>query len=178
MTMCKRNATFSLLVAMTAMVLWNLSATAATVDLPDGSKLDTSADCPVCHMKVDSNPVGSAAVVFKDGKVVGFDGTADLFKYFLDPKKHGFDPANIKSVFVTDYGSKKFVDAKTSFFVVGSEVKGLMGPDPLAFGKKEDAEKFKADHKGQKVLAFGEVTIKDVESAKKKKLKMDHGHGG
>ncbi len=178
MVIAKWKATASLFAALTAVVLWSFSATAATVDLPDGSKLDTSAECPVCHMKVDSNPVGSAAVVFKDGKVVGIDGTADLFKYVLDSKKYGFDPGNIKSVFVTDYGSKKFVDAKSSFFVVGSDVKGLMGPDPLAFAKKEDAEKFKTDHKGQKVPAFGEMTIKDVETAKKKKLKMDHGHGG
>ena len=123
-------------VIFTAMILWSFSAMAAMVDLPDGSKLDTTAICPVCNMKVDSNPVGTAAVVFKDGKVVPFDGPGDLFKYLLDPKKYGFDSANIKGIFVTDYGSKKFVDGKGAFFVVGSEVKGLMGSDPLPFAKK------------------------------------------
>ena len=162
-------------VAFIALVLWSFSAMAAMVDLPDGTKLDTSAMCPVCNMKADSNPVGSAAVVFKDGKAVAFDGPGDLFKYLLDPKKYGFDPINIKGVYVTDYGSKKFVDGKGAFFVIGSEVKGLMGADPLPFGKKVDAEKFKTDNKGHKVLTFTEVTLKDVEPAKKKMLKMEHG---
>jgi copper chaperone NosL len=170
--------TVSLAAALSALVLWSFSAMAGTVDLPDGSKLDTGATCPVCNMKADSNSVGTSAVVFKDGKVVALDGPADLFKYFLDPKKYGFDPANTKGVYVLDYGSKKFVDAKAAFFVVGSEVKGLMGADPLPFAKKEDADKFKTDNKGQKVLAFAEVTIKDVEAGKKKMLKMEHGRGG
>ncbi len=164
--------------AFTALVLWSFSAMAAMVDLPDGTKLDTSAMCPVCNMKADSNPVGSAAVVFKDGKVVPLAGPGHLFKYVLDPKKYGFEPANIKGVYVMDYGSKKFVDGKGAFFVIGSEVKGHMGDDVLPFAKEEDAEKFKADNKGHKVLTFAEVTLKDVEAGKKKMLKMEHGGHG
>ena len=151
-------------------------AGAATLDLPDGSKLDLSVACPVCEMKLESSVVGQAAIVFADGKVVGFDGPGDLFRYFLAPDKYHFDPKNIKHLFVTEYGTKKFLDAKQAFFVVGSELSGEMGPELAAFSTKEAAEKFKTDHKGKNVVAFSAVTPDDL-VIKKKKMKMEHGSG-
>lgn len=154
------------------------SAAAETVDLPDGSKLDLAAVCPVCNMKVGGGKLGPAAVAFKDGKVVGFDGPGDFFRYLLAPKERGFDPENIKSIFVTDYRTKKFVDAKQAFYVLGSDIDESMGLDAVPFSKKEDAEKFSAEHKGKKVASYSEVSPEDLKSPKKKlKLKRDEGTG-
>lgn len=149
-------------------------ATGATLDLPDGSKLDLSQPCPVCEMKLEASVVGQAAAIFTDGKVVGFDGPGDLLRYYLAPAKYGFDPKNIKNMYVTEYGTKKLIDAKQAFFVVGSELSGEMGPELAAFATKEAAEKFKADHKGKNVVNFAGVTADDLVS-KKKKMKMEHG---
>lgn len=149
---------------------------AETVDLPDGSKLDMSAICPVCDMKVGAGKIGPAAMVFKDGKVVNLDGPGDFFRYFLSPSKYGFNPADIKAMFVTDYGTKKFIDAKSAFYVLGSELTGGMGPEAIPFTKKEDAEKFKSEHKAKTVAPFSMVTLTDLQAGKKKMLKMKHGH--
>ena len=65
-----------------------ISVAAQTVDLPDGSKLDLTASCPVCNMKLEDSKLGVAAVVFKDGKVVGFDSAGDMFRYVLLPVKY------------------------------------------------------------------------------------------
>ncbi|MCA1959961.1 MAG: nitrous oxide reductase accessory protein NosL [Desulfomonile sp.] len=151
-------------------------ALAATADLPDGSKLDLSQPCPVCEMKLEASVVGQAAAIFTDGKVVGFDGPGDLLRYYLAPAKYGFDPKNIKHMYVTEYGTKKFIDAKQAFFVVGSDLAGEMGPELAAFSTKEAAEKFKSDHKGKNVVNFAGVTPDDLVS-KKKKMKMEHGSG-
>lgn len=151
------------------------SATQA-VDLPDGSKLDLGATCPVCGMKLESSTLGPAAVVFQDGKVVGFHSAGHMFEYILAPVKYSISTGNIKNVFVTDHGTNKFMDANQAFFVVGSDVQGSMGPDLVAFSKKEDAEKFSTEHKGKRVAAYTEVTAADVKSAKKM-LKMEHGMG-
>ena len=148
---------------------------AEMVDLPDGSKLDLAQSCPVCNMKVGGGALGHAAAVFKDGKVVGFDGPGDLFRYFLEPAKYHFDSANITHLYVTEYGSPKLIDAKTAFFVVGSDFTGSMGPDAAPFATKEAAEKFKTEHHGKGVVPFSGVTLADLAS-KKKKMKMDHGH--
>jgi copper chaperone NosL len=142
-------------------------------DLPNGSKVDLSQPCPVCNMKAGSGALGYGAVVFKDGKVVGFDGPGDMFRYFLDPAKYKFDPAHITHLYVTEYGSPKLLDAKTAFFVVGSDFTGPMGPDAAPFATKEAAEKFKTEHQGRAVVAFSEIQLSDLAS-KKKMLKMDH----
>ena len=160
-----------------------ISVAAQTVDLPDGSKLDLTASCPVCNMKLEDSKLGVAAVVFKDGKVVGFDTAGDMFRYVFAPDRSSFDAANIKNVFVTEHGTKKFIDAKHAFFVVGSDVQGSMGVEVVPFSKKEDADKFSSDHKGKRVAAYAEVAAGDVKS-EKKMLKMEHGkesgteHGG
>jgi len=154
---------------------------AQTVALPDGSTLDLSVACQVCNMKVGASTLGPAALVLADGKVIGFDGTGDLFRHVLEPQKYGLDTAAIKHLFVTEYGTKTFLDAKKAFYVTGSDVTGHMGPDVVAFSKKEDAEKFKADHHGAKVAAYAQLTLDDLK-AKKKMLKMKeeggHDHGG
>jgi copper chaperone NosL len=148
-------------------------ANAATVDLPDGAKLDLSVPCPICNMKTETSKLGPAAVVFKDGKVVGFDTTGDMFRYVLDPKKHGLDAATIKNLFVTEHGTKNFLDAKKAFYVVGSDVVGDMGPEIVPFSQKEGAEKFKSEHHGKNVAIYMQITLGDLAS-KKKMLKMKH----
>ncbi len=121
---------------------------------------------------------GPAAVVFKDGKVVGFDGAGDMFRYVLEPAKYEFDAGNIKNVYVTDYTTKKFLDAKSAFYVLESDVQASMGSEVVPFSKKEDAEKFKTEHKGEKIVPYSEVTAEALKP-KKKMLKMmpDAGHG-
>jgi copper chaperone NosL len=151
------------------------TAAAATVDLPDGSKLDLARECPVCEMKIESGVLGPAAVVFKDGKVAGFDGPGDLFRYLLSPEKYGYDPANIKNTYVTDHGTKKLIDSKQAFYVVGARVKQVMGPEAIPFASKSDAEKFSAENKGNKVLTASQMTLDDL-TVKKKMLKMEHIH--
>jgi len=153
------------------------NAAAATVDLPDGAKLDLSVPCPICNMKPEESKLGPAAAVFKDGKVVGFDAAGDMFRYVLDPKKYGFDAGNIKDLFVTEHGAKNFLDAKKAFYVVGSDVTGDMGPEVVPFSKKEDAEKFKSEHHGKNVATYVQITLDDVTS-KKKMLKMKHEDAG
>jgi len=152
------------------------SHSAETVALPDGTKIDVGVDCPVCNMKVETATLGPAAVVFKDGKAVGFDGAGDFFRYILAPEKYQFDPNAIKAVYVTEYGKRTFIDAKGALFVVGSDVIGHMGPDVVPFAKKEDAEKFSTEHHGKRVATYGEVTVQDLQG-KRKILKMQHGHG-
>ena len=171
----KTNRRLLLLLAAAGLLI-PLQVSAATLDLPDGSKLDLETECPVCTMKIAGGTPGPSAVVFKDGKVVGFDGASDLFRYMFASDKHGFDPANVKTLYTTDYSTKKFIDAKGAFFVLDSMVEGSMGPEVIPFSKKEDAEKFKTEHKGNKVVTYSEVKADDVKP-KKKMLKMKHDEG-
>jgi copper chaperone NosL len=149
---------------------------ADVMDLPDGSKLDLASSCPVCNMKLQGSPLGYAAVVFKDGKVAGFDGPGDMLRYLLEPAKYSLDPGNIKNIYVSEYGTRKFIDGKTAFFVIGADISGPMGPEVAPFTTKEAAESFKTEHAGKRVGLSSEVTQDDLKS-KKKMLKMQEGHG-
>ena len=173
-----KNLLIPALILICAVFLIPGNTTAKEVDLPDGSKVDTSGECPICHMGVEHGVPGPAAVVFKDGKVVGFDGAGDMFRYILEPAKYGFDAGNIKNVYVTDDTTKKFLDAKTALYVLESDVQATMGSEVVPFSKKEDAEKFKTEHKGEKIVAYSEITLEALKPKKKMlKLKPGGGHG-
>jgi copper chaperone NosL len=51
-----------------------------------------------------------------------------------------------------------WIDAKTASFVLGSRMKGSMGPTLATFARAEDAQAF-AKQYGGKVLRFGEITL-------------------
>jgi nitrous oxide reductase accessory protein NosL len=147
--------------------------------LPDGSKVNLSERCPVCGMTVgadlgatvsysyrDNKPVGFsgvAAAVFKDGRVVGFEGARCLFIYNAVPKKFGIEVENIAHRFVTDFRSGKFMDVANAFLVLGSPVKGPMGFELIPFPSMEEAEKFKSEFGGKRIVQLGTVEFRDVE---------------
>lgn len=103
-----------------------------------------------------------ATIVFADGAQVFFDGPKDLFRYLLDPEKFKVQDRAISGVFVTDYYRVRFIDAKTAFFVVGSDVMGPMGGELVPLEKRDDAETFALDHGGQEILAFDDVTMAKI----------------
>ncbi len=115
--------------------------------------------CPVCGMFVAKYPDWTATVAFQDGSLAWFDGAKDLFKFLADPGRFmpGRKAAEVRVVTVTDYYAVKPLDAKEAFFVVGSDVFGPMGKELVPFGKRTEAEEFLRDHRGKKVLRFGEV---------------------
>ena len=116
--------------------------------------------CPVCGMFVYKYPDWVGEVVFQDGSVAFFDGAKDLFKYYFKLKK--FNPGktqkNIAAIYVTEYYDLKLMDARKASFVIGSDVYGPMGRELIPFFTTEDAEEFKSDHKGTRILTFLEVT--------------------
>jgi nitrous oxide reductase accessory protein NosL len=115
--------------------------------------------CPVCGMFVAKFPDFAAAVRFRDGSVVRFDGAKDLFRYWLDVKKYHplKNASDIVSVHVTDYYLLEYVDGRRAFYVAGSNVYGPMGKELIPFGKEDDAREFMVDHTGKSLLRFDEV---------------------
>jgi nitrous oxide reductase accessory protein NosL len=116
--------------------------------------------CPVCGMFVAKYPDFIAEIVYKDNSYVVFDGTKDMFKYYFDIQKYSpsKSPADIGSIFVTDYYSLSRIDGYKAYYVLGSDVYGPMGRELIPFAQMKDAEEFRTDHKGKKILRFNEIT--------------------
>lgn len=122
--------------------------------------------CPVCGMFVAKYPDFLAAIGYRDGSWVFFDGAKDMFKYYFDIRK--YDPArkqsDIEAVYVTDYYSLSPIKALEATYVVGSDIYGPMGRELIPFEKKDDAREFMKDHSGKSLMTFKEVTFSLVKS--------------
>jgi len=130
---------------------------AAEIEIPKPTARDK---CPVCGMFVAKYPDWLAAVRFRDGSRVYFDGAKDMFKYLHDMKK--YDPArkqaDIQAVAVNDYYGLVWIDARKAWYVLGSDVYGPMGKELIPLEKEADAQEFMKDHKGTKIIRFSEAT--------------------
>jgi len=117
--------------------------------------------CPVCGMFVAKYPDFLAEIIFKDGSYAVFDGTKDMFKYYLNLNKYNPSKkrSDIDSIYVTEYYSLSLVDGLKAYYVVGSNIYGPMGKELIPLEKEEHAKEFMSDHSGKSFLRFKEVTL-------------------
>jgi nitrous oxide reductase accessory protein NosL len=115
--------------------------------------------CAVCGMFVAKYPAWTAEIVFKDGSYAVFDGAKDMFTYYHDVAKYGPSKkqSDIASIYVTDYYTVSFINARKAWYVSGSDVPGPMGSEFVAFATMSDAREFRKDHKGKAVLKFDDI---------------------
>jgi copper chaperone NosL len=127
------------------------------VQVPDPGAKDT---CPVCGMFVAKYPEWIATVLYKDGHAHHFDGAKDLFKYLADLPRWapGHAAEDIKTIAVTEYYGLTRIDARSAWYVIGSDVLGPMGHELIPLATQADAEELLRDHQGVRILRFREVT--------------------
>jgi hypothetical protein len=104
-------------------------------------------------------PSWLAEVVLADGSRELFDGVKDLVRYLGDRKR--YDPGRahlaVARVTVLDYYSLEPLPAEEAFYVVGSDVLGPMGREFVPLGRREQAEEFLRDHRGEAILRFADL---------------------
>jgi nitrous oxide reductase accessory protein NosL len=136
-----------------------LSLSYAVAAEPEPLQPSKKEKCPVCGMFVYKYPDWVGEIIFKDGSVAFFDGAKDLFKYYFNLKKYNPEKTiqDIAAVYVTEYYDMEIINARSAFFVIGSDVYGPMGKELIPFVNKADAGAFKKDHKGKHILRFDDV---------------------
>jgi len=137
-----------------AIYLWDKEHTKIT----KYPKLTVTKDdkCQVCGMFLHYYPTWVAQINYPQGETYKFDGNKDMLKFYFNNEK------GIVDVFVQDYYTLETLDARSAYFVIGSDVLGPMGNELIAFKSKKSAENFALDHKGKKVLPFKELNAKLV----------------
>jgi copper chaperone NosL len=152
-------------------IRWSLLALMLSVGIPgyggeDDVEIKKTDRCPVCGMFVYKYPKWVARIVFQDGTAYFYDGAKDMFKHLFDTGKYtpGRSADKIQSIEVTDYYEVELIDAKSAFYVIGSDVLGPMGHELLPFKDQESAQEFLEDHEGKSILRFQEVTPAIIES--------------
>jgi nitrous oxide reductase accessory protein NosL len=132
----------------------------------------TSGFCPVCHMKVKAGDPWTSEIYYSDGTKLMFESAGDMMSFYSAPDNYKVpdaqkDRAKIDKIVVKDYQTKDEIDAQTANLVYKSKIEGPMGPDFLAFSRREDAESFVAAN-GGRVVALNEVTPEMVQNLRKK----------
>jgi copper chaperone NosL len=132
-----------------------------------GRKPMTKKDkCPVCGMFVYKYPKWVAVIEFADGTSFYYDGAKDMFKHYMNVPKYAPSKAGqgIVSLSVTDYYAVALIDAKTAYYVIGSDVYGPMGHELIPFETLASAQEFLEDHKGVRILQFPEVSQETIQA--------------
>lgn len=131
--------------------------------------MESSDECHLCGMLITrfDGPKGEVFRKEQGEQVFKFCSTRDMFSYYLDPE----NTRNVSQMLVHDmskmpWGSdsiddKYFIDAKTAWFVTGSEKTGAMGKTLASFSLEKDAAAF-AKEFGGKVLSFKDVNLESL----------------
>lgn len=131
---------------------------------------DEKGYCPACAMDLVKYYKTNMAVKLEDGSARQYCSIHCLVEEmeysFLKDKKD-----KVKEILVTDNETLKLVDAKSAFFVVGSDKPGTMTmTSNYAFAKKEAAESF-AKTSGGEVMTY-EGAYKVAQTAFSKDINM------
>ena len=128
---------------------------------PTDSTPSQKEKCFVCGMFVATFADQNARIQFKDSTHAIFCGTNCMCKYYLNMSK--YNPSKSKNdvtgISVKDFHSAASIDAQKAFYVIGSDVYGPMGHEPIPFEKETDAKKFLQEHKGKNILRFKEINL-------------------
>jgi nitrous oxide reductase accessory protein NosL len=121
------------------------------IDVPKEAK------CPVCGMYVAKYPKWVALIEGEHKHY--FDGNKDFFKFLLNPKKFGHE-CRMDNLYVTDYYTLKKIDAKSAYYVYGSNVLGPMGNELISFEDEKSAKIFAREHLGKKIYKYNQIDEK------------------
>ncbi len=147
-----------------ALYLWNVKRKGDLGEVEGRVVVKEDEKCPVCGMFTYKYPRWAAQIFYKHGSHehhFSFDGVKDMMKFYFNPMKWGNYP-NVKreaitKMLVTDYYSQKALDARNAYYVIGSNIYGPMGHELIPFATLEEAQNFKKDHRGEKILKFDEI---------------------
>lgn len=109
-------------------------------------------------------PTWATQIIFKDGSAHFFDSPVDLFMFLDEPgrfdQSHSAD--DVEALYVADHLRATWLDAKTAFFVIGSDIRGPMrGPDIPAFASDTEATAF-VSKQGGRMLRFDAIDSSTV----------------
>jgi len=122
-------------------------------------KVEENIKCPVCGMFVAKYPKWVAQIEVAQKHSHYFDGVKDMMKFYYNPTKfkHNHKVEDITNILVTDYYTLNAIDAKSAYYVMGSNIYGPMGEEFIPFKTKKQADNFSKSHFGKKILKFEEI---------------------
>lgn len=135
---------------------------ACSGESPPTQPVDPVADtvCTLDGMSLADYPGPKAQIFYGNEPPAYFCDTVEMFAMVIGPERQ----RQIRAVYTQDMAKTDWdhpqghwIDARTAFYVAGSQKKGSMGPTFASFANRSDAETFAGKY-GGKVLTFSEIT--------------------
>ncbi|MCL7486583.1 MAG: nitrous oxide reductase accessory protein NosL [Desulfobulbaceae bacterium] len=159
--------------------------TIAMVSLTQGSEDPATAPreiaedvtCGKCGMFPARYPQWQTQIIFADGTMTPFDGCKCMFDFLFNmdrfDKEHS--SGDIAAVWVREFNTEDWIDARKAHYVIGSDKKGPMGKELIPFADAAAAESFQKEHSGEAAPyeAITMETLKPLMGKMHMKGKMD-----
>ncbi len=119
---------------------------------------------PVYMLPVEKFPKFQAKIELRNGKTVLFCCPKAMFDFYFRPFNYPEykvkDEKDFKALYVKDYLSGKWIDAKKALYVFGSRLQGPKGDDLIPLRNKDAINIFMLKYGGSRVLTFPEIRQK------------------
>lgn len=107
--------------------------------------------CPLCGMDLDVYHSTCHRLFYSDGRIVGY---CSIYCAANDYRKY---KDQVVKIDVADFATGKFFPAEGAYYLVGSDLPGVMSVvSKKAFASLDDAKKFQREHGGD-ILSFRET---------------------
>jgi copper chaperone NosL len=127
---------------------------------PEPGEVTAETTCALDGMLLGDFPGPKAQILYETGETEYYCDTVEMFSMLLKPETG----RRVRAVFTQDMARADWaaphgawIDARTAWYVHGSDRRGSMGPTFAAFSRREDADAFARSY-GGRVLRFDEVT--------------------
>ncbi len=113
------------------------------------------------NLKVYKFPRWISQITTSKNKKLYFSSSKSMFEFYFLFKK--WPEFNVKTVddmtkiFVTDYKTYDAINARSAYFVYGSNVTSIAGDDLVSFKNEHDAKEYSKKHNGKRIFRFSQV---------------------
>lgn len=131
---------------------------------PDPQEIKVGTSCALDGMLLLDYPGPKAQIHYDQGEPDFFCDTMEMFASYLEPEQR----KRVLAIYTQDMGKADWrkpeghwIDARTAFYVTGSQRAGSMGPTLASFANEADAQAFIKQYGGQ-LLHFDQVRPETV----------------
>lgn len=117
--------------------------------------------CPIKGVKINKNIDWLGFVEYKDGTIIAISSPKYTFSYYNT--KLAKEKNEISNILVTDFYTKKIIDAKKAFYVFGSNVMSIGGDDIIPFEDEKSANDFLLKNSGKNIYKFNRMNERFIE---------------
>lgn len=115
----------------------------------DDLNIKSTTVCPIKGVTLEKNRDFIGVVLYTDGAYEIASSPKYTFQTSFAAVKEG---KTIKDIFLTDYKTKKLINAKDAYYVFGSTLMSVGGDDIIPFINESDANDFFAKNSGKKIF--------------------------